>query len=102
MQGRESQGNVVLQSSGSAPCRLNGKLIDRGALLALLPMSGKSTVHLLAMIMLLLGWCGWPNSMLVGTLARFCSVVGDALRTIDVMSIPAGRSSGIAERALMV
>jgi len=71
-------------------------------LLALLPISGKSTVHLLAIIMLLLGWCGWPNSMFVGILSRFWSVVGDAFRTMDVMSIPAGRSSGIAERTLMV
>jgi hypothetical protein len=40
--------------------------------------------------------------MFGGILSRFWSVVGDALRTIDAMSIPAGRSSGIAERTLMV
>lgn len=65
----------------------------------LLPISGKSTMHLL---MLLLHCCGCANSMFMGAdLSMLESVMGDAFRTIDATSIPAGRSSGIAERILI-
>jgi hypothetical protein len=79
---------------------LKGKFMERGAPLTLLPTSGKSTVHLVTKL-LLLQCCGWPNSMFVGILLMFWSEVGVALSTIDAMSIPAGRSSGIAERTLI-
>jgi hypothetical protein len=80
---------------------LKGKFMERGAPLTLLPTSGKSTVHLVTKPLLLLQCCGWPNSKFVGILLMFWSEVGVALSTIDAMSIPAGRSSGIAERTLI-
>ena len=74
--------------------------MERGAPLTLLPLSGKSTVHLVIklLLLLLLQCCSWPNSMFVGILLMFWSEMSVALSTIDAMSIPAGRSSGIAER----
>lgn len=100
MQGSDSHGKVILQSSESVPCRL--KLMDRGPLLILLATSGMSTTHLLVMLLLLLHFCGWPNSMFAVILSMFGSVKDDALKTMDAMSIPAVISSGIAERIPMV
>uniref|UniRef100_J3LH18 Uncharacterized protein n=1 Tax=Oryza brachyantha TaxID=4533 RepID=J3LH18_ORYBR len=77
--------------------------MDRGPLLILLVTSGMSTTHLLVMVLLLLlHFCGCPNSMFAVFLSMFGSVKDDALNTMEAMSIPAGISSGIAERIPVV